>query len=103
MDLARVIPWQQVAPPDEASLLQQLVAEGLEPYRWSNEPFASYARHRHSYLKILVVLRGSITFTLDSGRALAMRAGDRLELPPRTNHSALVGPVGVVCLEAPRI
>jgi uncharacterized protein YjlB len=101
MDLARVIPWQQTEPPDAASLLSQLVAEGLEPYRWSNGPFATYARHRHSYLKILVVLRGSITFSLDGGRALALSAGDRLELPALTNHSALVGPRGVVCLEAP--
>jgi hypothetical protein len=30
---------------------------------------------------------------------VAMRAGDRLVLPPRTRHSALVGPEGCACVE----
>ena len=33
-------------------------------------------------------------------QVVGMKPGDRLELPPRTPHSALVGPEGVVCLEA---
>jgi hypothetical protein len=31
---------------------------------------------------------------------MALGAGDRLELPARTLHAAIVGPEGVDCLEA---
>jgi hypothetical protein len=48
-----------------------------------------------------MVASGSITFTVGDGqRVVAMRPGDRLDLPPRTPHRAVVGPDGVVCLEA---
>jgi len=31
---------------------------------------------------------------------LALKAGDRLDLPANIVHDAIVGPQGVVCLEA---
>jgi hypothetical protein len=34
------------------------------------------------------------------GDSVNLEAGDRLELPARTDHDALVGPEGVTCLEA---
>ena len=103
VQVARVLPWTRSEPPDEATLRQELVAEGLEPYRWSNGPYATYGEHRHSYVKVLYVIQGNISFTLtDQGRTLELRPGDRLELPASTNHTARVGPDGVVCLEAPR-
>jgi hypothetical protein len=34
------------------------------------------------------------------GRRVDLPAGDRLELPARTVHAAIVGPSGVSCLEA---
>ena len=86
--------------PPESSLRQQLQQEGLAPTRWSNGPHAVYEVHDHPYGKILVVASGSITFTVDGRGAISMRPGDRLELPPHTPHSAVVGPEGVVCLEA---
>ena len=88
-------------PLSEAQLVQQLVLQGLSPTRWSNEPAAVYGMHDHVYGKVLVVVSGSITFTMTSPhRIVSMKPGDRLELLPHTPHSALVGPDGVVCLEA---
>ena len=88
---------------DETSILETLATEGLSPYRWSNSPGAEYGVHRHAYHKVLYVLSGSITFTLHPrGEARRLQAGDRLDLPAGTEHSALVGPEGVVCLEAAR-
>jgi quercetin dioxygenase-like cupin family protein len=59
-----------------------------------------YGLHDHTYGKVLLVVSGSITFTLqDSSRMVVMRSGDRLRLSPHTPHSAVVGPEGVVCLE----
>ena len=85
----------------EAQLSEQLMREGLSPTRWSNGPHAVYGVHDHPYGKVLVVESGSITFTIDGGkRIVTLKRGDRLTLPPRTPHSALVGSDGVICLEA---
>lgn len=88
--------------PTEAQLRDRLAREGLQPERWSNDAHAVYAPHEHPYGKVLMVVSGSITFTVDGAGAVAMHPGDRLDLPARTPHSAVVGPDGVVCLEAHR-
>ena len=85
----------------EQHMQTQLAKEGLSATRWSNGPHAVYGVHDHPYGKVLVVVEGRITFTLpSSGRRVVMKPGDRLELPPQTPHGAVVGPDGVVCLEA---
>jgi len=79
----------------------RLRTEGLDPGSWSNAPGDRYAAHEHDYDKVLVVASGSIRFGLaDRRETVAMNVGDRLELAARTRHDALVGPDGVVCLEA---
>lgn len=65
---------------------------------WSNGPGDRYAIHEHDYDKVLVVTRGSITFSLP-GDSLLLREGQRLQLPAGTPHGALVGPEGVSCDE----
>jgi quercetin dioxygenase-like cupin family protein len=84
----------------EQTALKQFTKDGLVPTRWSNAPHAVYGVHDHPYGKTLVVVEGGITFVVEStGRRVTMKPGDRLDLPPRTPHSAVVGPEGVVCLE----
>jgi quercetin dioxygenase-like cupin family protein len=74
-------------------------AEGLTPHAWSNGPGDTYGWHSHDYHKVLYCVRGSIVFhTRDGDHPL--EAGDRLDLPPDTDHAATVGPEGVTCLEA---
>jgi quercetin dioxygenase-like cupin family protein len=68
---------------------------------WGNGPGDTYATHRHPYRKVLFCLSGSIVFRTDE-RSIALRAGDRLDLDPDTDHSAIVGPDGVECVEASR-
>jgi hypothetical protein len=47
------------------------------------------------------VENGSITFELTAkGRSIELVEGDRLELPARTSHAAVVGLHGVSCLES---
>jgi uncharacterized protein YjlB len=85
----------------QAELLNRLATAGLEAALWSNGPGAQYAGHTHAFDKVLVVSRGSITFGLeDTGEDIAMRLGDRLDLPAGTSHDATVGADGVECLEA---
>jgi quercetin dioxygenase-like cupin family protein len=84
---------------DATILRERLIGEGLDPGAWSNDPGDRYGAHDHAYDKVIVVTAGSITFGLAGDRA-DLAAGDRLELPARTTHDAVVGPDGVVCLEA---
>ena len=86
-----------------AGLADRLRAEGLAPSAWSNGPHDRYAAHAHAYDKVLVCERGSIRFGLpDSGKAVDLAEGDRLDLPAGTTHDAFVGADGVTCLEAHR-
>jgi len=77
-------------------------AEGCSPPRsWGNGPGDRYGRHTHGYHKVLFCLEGSITFHLDDGE-VPLRAGDRLDLEPGSDHAATVGPDGCSCVEASR-
>ena len=53
----------------------------------------TYERHAHDYYKVLFCIEGAITFHTDEGD-IEMIAGDRLDLPAGTQHSATVGPEG---------
>ena len=85
-------------------------AEGCSaPRAWGNGPGDRYGAHSHDYHKVLFCLDGSITFHLldgdtnaDANAEMELSAGDRLDLPPGTEHSATVGPDGVECIEASR-
>ena len=71
------------------------------PRWWGNGPDDRYASHSHPYHKVLYCLSGSIRFESGESR-FDLGPGDRLEIPPVTPHSALVGPQGVRCVEAAR-
>jgi uncharacterized protein YjlB len=101
MNTPQVMPWADPAAPTESTLRALCEDEGLSPYPWSNGPHDVYSAHTHSYDKVIYVVRGSITFGLpELGQQLALKAGDRLDLPAGTVHEAVVGAQGVVCLEA---
>ena len=94
-------PWADPTPPTESTLMRLCAEQGLSPYPWSNGPHDVYPAHKHSYDKVIYVVHGSITFGLpELGKQINMQAGDRLDLPANTTHDAVVGPQGVVCLEA---
>ena len=68
---------------------------------WSNSPGAVYGLHAHPYDKVLCAVDGEIAFSVGAtGRPVALRPGDRLDIPAHTPHRAVVGSHGVVCLEA---
>lgn len=75
--------------------------EGVVPHAWSNDPGARYPTHRHDYHKVLVCVRGSITFHTPGGDVV-IEPGERLDLPAGTPHAATVGPYGVECWEGYR-
>jgi quercetin dioxygenase-like cupin family protein len=93
--------WPAGTAPDEASIRRVLADEALHPYAWSNGPGDVYPAHSHTYDKVIYVVHGSIAFGLpERGEQVRLRAGDRLDLPAGIAHDAVVGPEGVVCLEA---
>jgi uncharacterized protein YjlB len=101
MDEPLVTPWAESTPPTESKLMQLCAEQRLHPYQWSNGPHDTYAAHSHGYDKVIYVVKGSITFGLPQlGQKLALKAGDRLDLPAGIVHDAVVGAQGVVCLEA---
>ena len=98
-----VHPWPYAELPTESAIRHLLAAEGLHPYTWSNGSGDGYSAHDHPYHKVIYVVEGSITFGLpQEGQRVTLNAGDRLELPAGTVHDAVVGPQGVICLEAHR-
>lgn len=95
------------APPAEAAIVSAFAGEGLAPSRWAAGPGATFAPHAHPRDKVLYCVAGSIEFTIEAtdeamGETLAMRPGDRLDLPAGTRHAAVAGPGGVICIEAMR-
>jgi len=98
----KIVRWNQSTLPTPSELQAQLLKEGLFPYDWSNAPGDYYAPHVHDYDKVIVVVRGSITWALgvpETNQTIETHAGDRIELPRGTIHAAQVGPQGVTCLE----
>jgi quercetin dioxygenase-like cupin family protein len=87
------------APVTEVGTRAVFAAAGLAPTTWSNGPGDTYARHEHTYHKVLYCVAGSIVFHTPDGDN-PLEPGDRLELDPGTPHAATVGPAGVTCMEA---
>jgi quercetin dioxygenase-like cupin family protein len=84
-------------------LRARLGEEAQGVYSWSNGPGDRYPAHAHDYEKVLYCVEGSITFVLEEeGRSVELQPGDRLQLPPDTKHSAVVGSEGCVCIEGHR-
>ncbi len=84
-------------------MMRRLQAEATGCHSWSNGPGDRYSAHLHDYEKVLYCVDGSITFNLEEERReIPLGPGDRLVLPPRTLHSAVVGPGGCVCIEGRR-
>lgn len=80
-----------------------LRAEGVEPIAWSNGPGDRYGAHDHGYAKLLVCAEGSITFFVGpESTPVELKPGMGFVLPPRTLHSAAVGPGGCTCVEGHR-
>jgi mannose-6-phosphate isomerase-like protein (cupin superfamily) len=88
-------------PPAEAELAAQMRADGLSPHGWGNGPGDTYDWHEHAYEKVLYYVRGRIVFHTGSGD-IDLGPGDRMVLPPHTQHAATVGAEGVRCIEAAR-
>lgn len=93
-------PWQHGQAPSRDELNRIFADAGLSPRWWSNAAFDRYDAHSHGYHKVLYCAEGGITFIVPDMGDFRLGPGDRLDIPPGTMHSAVVGPQGVTCVEA---
>ena len=98
--MATTLTRNEGIPPSRDELNERFTRQGLDPRWWGNPPGDTYGWHAHEYHKVLFCLEGSITFHTRDGD-VELRAGDRLDIEPSTEHAATVGPSGVTCVEAP--
>jgi len=74
--------------------LQTFETEGFTSvYEWSDPPGTVYEPHQHQGKVSIFVTDGSITFDF-SGEKKTISANERFDIPPGTEHSAVVGPEG---------
>ncbi len=103
MGIPTLTPWPSPEVPTHESLEHLFRVEDLSAGWWSNGPDYRYNAHSHTYHKVLYCARGSIRFVVHpGGETYELSPGDRLDIPPGTQHSAVVGPEGVTCAEAAR-
>jgi quercetin dioxygenase-like cupin family protein len=78
----------------EDELITMLQREGFSHcYVWEDEPNARYGVHEHPNETAHAILSGEMTITTD-GKPNTHRAGDRCDVPPNVEHSAVMGPLG---------
>lgn len=73
----------------EAEAEARLSREGFDSIRWHDVAGTTYPRHRHAMDECIFMLTGSISFIID-GETYELQPGDRLYLPARTPHEAIV-------------
>lgn len=86
---------------DRATIEARLEAAGIEASPWSNLPGERFEERVCDYDRVIVAVEGAITFGLPGyGVGFMLAPGERLDLPAKIPHDAVVGPKGVTCLEA---
>ena len=96
----KVTRWRGGQHPTLEAISQKMQQEGLRPYASSNGPNTRIAARSHGYSKVLYCVAGSVDlFFPDVNQTLALRPGDRVELPLGLRHATIVGPQGAQCLE----
>jgi quercetin dioxygenase-like cupin family protein len=73
---------------------QQLKDQGfVHIYEWTDKPDTEYPEHLHQGKVTFYITEGSITMNID-GVHIALRKGDKYDVPVGTLHTAKVGTDG---------
>ena len=97
----RLTRWRGAQHPSLVAITQQMEAEGLRPYSWTNGPNFRIAVRSHGYTKVMYCVEGSLELVLpDLNQNVVLRPGDRLELPSGLRHATIIGPCGARCVES---
>ena len=80
--------------------IKQLESEGFASvYEWQDPAGTVYEEHEHQGKTTVWLTDGSIVFDIN-GEKKELQAGDRYDVPPKTKHTAVVGPEGWIVIVA---
>jgi quercetin dioxygenase-like cupin family protein len=89
-------------PLSEKSLRSKLESRGYSVVRFVYPPRTVFPDHEHAIDTIDAVVSGRFRMTVE-GESVILKAGDAIEVPRETTHSAeVVGDMAVVSLDATR-
>ena len=94
--------WAKTYEAGEAELVTFLESKNIDAERWTADMSESFEAHVHAKDKKLWCSDGSIAFTIGD-KTIPLQAGDALDLPAYTMHSAVAGFMGCICYEFPHI
>lgn len=94
--------WSKTYEAGESELLTLFAEKNIAADRWEADMSEVFEPHVHAKDKKLWCSEGSITFTINN-KSIALQAGDALDLPAYSMHSAVAGFMGCVCFEFPKI
>jgi quercetin dioxygenase-like cupin family protein len=78
--------------------IKQLESEDFASvYEWQDPAGTVYEEHEHQGKTTVWLTDGSITFDIN-GEKKELKAGDRFDVPPKTKHTAVVGPEGWIVI-----
>lgn len=73
---------------------KQLESEGFKHvYEWTDEPGTVYPSHAHQDAVSMYITTGGLTFTFPD-KTVSLKEGNRFDVPPGKDHTAIVGPAG---------
>jgi quercetin dioxygenase-like cupin family protein len=95
--------WQAPSLPTPEQLKMIFSNEGLDPYLEEYRAGEKIENHKHPFDEIRMVIEGELLMDV-SGNQLALRPGDRIEIPSNTIHSTEArGSESCICLCAKRV
>ncbi len=94
--------WSRDYESAEEELLQMFGAKNINAQRWTAHGDEELASRVHALDRKLWCAEGSIIFTFE-GKKISLQAGDALDIPAYTVHSALGGFSGCAIYESPTV
>ena len=92
--------WEAANSPTENLLKEIMRQNNLDPVVMTNNPYDTYFAHKHTFHKVVYIVRGTVTFNLPIlKKKFVLIAGDRFDLPAGIVHSVEIGAEGAVFLE----
>lgn len=74
----------------EDEIKNKIVSEGFEPIYISNTAGFLYPQHSHPQTKLLAILKGSMTITVED-ESFECVVGDKIVIPGNMGHLSIVG------------